>query len=243
MLEIVKDLTKLNEFCSAITPQDMEKALDTANSIKELLLSDENLIALSAPQVGVNFRLFCIKFANGDVRTFINPMFKKQEGIHLSRESSPTIPNKEFLKLRNDTVELAFQTPVGKIELNAFEGAVSEVIQQMMDSIDGIPLNVMALEVLPEWEEASEEERQELIDYWVESLKQDKDRLQKEIEEDPEMKEVNDAIRFMVGVQKGEIQFEEDKPATLNREQRRTLAKLTHTPFSEINKMVKNKKK
>ena len=183
------------------------------------------MVALSAPQIGVDSRLFCIKFSGGDIRTFINPMIKGSKGMHLSREKCISIPDKEFIVPRNDEVEVIYQTPVAKIEENIMKDAVGEVFQQMVQLLDGILLSDIGLEVIEGWDEASEEEREEVIKAYLDGLKITNKGLQKDIEEHKDTKELSDAIEFMKGVELGTIETYQEQPH-LNREQRRQLERL-----------------
>ena len=226
MKKIVTDLKKLSNVCDLTVLQDEAKLNKTIADIKDILFKNKDLVALAAPQIGVNAQLFCIKFANNDIRTFINPMMKKQTGLHLSRETSPSIPDKEFIKTRFDEVEVAYQTPTGIIELNLFKGAVGEVFQQMYDLVFGITPDMFGLEVVEGWDDASEEERQEVIDLWLNSLKEESVKAKEAVENDPKSKQINDAIEFMIGVDNGTIETLKTTPK-LNHDQRRLLNKLT----------------
>lgn len=225
MKEIITDLEKLSNACDLTVLQDEAKLNETIADIKDILFENKDLVALAAPQIGVNAQLFCIKFANNDIRTFINPMMKKQTGLHLSRESSPSIPNKEFIKTRFDEVEVAYQTPTGVIELNLFKGAVGEVFQQMYDLVFGITPDMFGLEVIDGWDDASEEERQEVIDYWLKSLEEETVKAKEAVDNDPKSKQISDAIDFMIGVDNGTIETQ-SQTIKLNHNQRRLLNKL-----------------
>lgn len=194
--KIITDLSKLERADEAVLA-DEEKINQTIKWLKDLLYYHKDLVALSAPQIGVNMRLFCIKFADGDIRTFANPLIVKSKQLRLSRESSISIPDKEFIIPRYDEIEVVYQTPTGKIEQNLFKDAVSIIFQQMVQFLDGITLETLGLELVDDWDNYPEDERQQVIDMYLESLKERNKILQKEIQEDPELKQVNDAINFM----------------------------------------------
>jgi len=223
--KIITDLEKLSTRASETILQDEENLNQTIKWIKDILYADDNLVALAAPQIGVDSRLFCIKFSGGDIRTFINPMIKGKKGMHLSREKCISIPGKEFIIPRYDEIEVIYQTPTAKIEENVMKEAVGEVFQQMMHLLDGVLLSDLGLEVIEGWDEASEEEREEVIKVYLDGLKAANEGLKKEIEENKDTKALNDAIEFMKGVELGTVETYEEKPQ-LNREQRRQLEKL-----------------
>lgn len=241
MKRIVTDLNKLNDRVDEAILQDEAKVTETIENIKEILYKKKDIVALSAPQIGVKARIFCIKFANGDIRTFINPfMTAHTKNLHLSRETSASIPDKEFIVPRIDEVQAVYQTPVGKIENNLFTGVVAEIFQQMVQSLDGIMLSDIGLEVLEGFDEADEETKNKIIDMYLDSLKSTETSLNEEIKNNDSLKAVSDAIDFMTSVAEGKTILEQPKQEIqhLNRVARKSLAKLTKTPFKEINKKL-----
>lgn len=193
---IKTDLSKLERSDEAILA-DEDNINKTIKWLKDNLYANKELVALAAPQIGVNMRLFCIKFADGDIRTFANPLIVKTKDLHLSRETNISFPDKEFIVPRYNEIEVVYQTPVGKIEQNLFKDAVSDIFQQMVQLLDGVTLDTIGLELVPDWDTYPEEERQQVIDMYLTSLKERNQSLQKEIEETPELKQINDAIDFM----------------------------------------------
>lgn len=188
-------------------------------NLKDTMYHNPNVVALAAPQIGSKERIFCIRFANGDIRAFINPMIIKREGMHLSRESSASIKDKEFIVPRNDIIHAAYQIPTGASEVNKFEGAPGEVFQQMVDLLDGVTIDDFGLEVIEGFDEASEEERVEVINAYLEALKSKEEFIKKDIESNEELKKRNDAIEFMTKVALGDVKLEkitEDEAKEMN---------------------------
>lgn len=210
VLKILTDKSKLSDRCDEISVFAEEKRVTKiVNELKDTLVNNPNLVALSAPQLGYKFRIFCIKFANKEIKSFVNPMITKSEGIHLCRENNPSIPGKDYIMPRNDKIIVTFQTPTGKIEENIFEGVVAEVIQQQVNMLDGILLSDFGLEVLPEFDKASKEEQDEVINWWLDNLKKENDNLAKEIDSDADLFKVKKAIEFMTKVSSGEVKIEQ----------------------------------
>ena len=210
VLKIVDDLNKLTkENFNINIYQEEKRVVKMVNDLKDTLISYSNVEALSAPQIGYHYRLFCLKFADNSLKAFINPMITKREGLHLSRESNASIPGKEFIVPRNNKIIMTFQTPTGKIEENIFEGVVAEVIQQQVNLLDNIFLSDFGLEVIPEFDKASDEEKQEVIDWWLKELKSKNEELNKEIEADENLLQTKKAIEFMTKVATGEVKVEQ----------------------------------
>ena len=234
MKRIIKDLTKLNERVDEAVLSDEEKLNEDIQAIKEVLFKHKDYVCLAAPQIGIKSRIFCIKFANGDIRTFINPMITHSEGIHLSRESNLSIPDKEFIIPRNNDIQATYQTPVGKIESNLFQGAVSEIFQQMVNVLDGIMISDIGLEILEGWDEAPQEDRDQIIDMYLNSLKLTSEDLKKEIDENPDLKEIDSAINFMTSVAEGKTKLERIKTPE-EKQQEKVLENILKTNIKKEN--------
>jgi hypothetical protein len=89
-------------------------------------------------------------------------------------------------------------------------GLAANVFQHELDHLDGLTLADIGLEIDEAFDNATEEERNEVINSYLESLDLKQKNLDKEIDEDPELKQTKDAIEFMEKVQKGEIEVELD---------------------------------
>lgn len=221
---IITDFSKLKDRAVEINIKDnAELVSKTLINLKDTVLKN-NLVGLSAPQIGKNLRIVAMNF-DGDVRLFINPMITKCEGLHTSIEVDPSLPNREFIVARYDRVLVTYQTPIGIPETNKFEGVASEVIQHLIQTLDCIYLDDLGLEIFEDFKQASKEEQDEVISLYMNHLKSQRDEVYKDIESNEELNKTNKAIEFMTKVQTGEI--EQEKPTMkMNREQRRTMTKL-----------------
>lgn len=170
-------------------------------------IEKENIVALSANAIGYDKRIFCIKF-DEEIKTFINPVIVKAEGLQLSREKCTSIPGKEFIVPRNTNLNVIYQRPMGKAESRQFLGVAAFIFQHELQHLDGVLLSDFALEIDEDWDNATDEEREEVIKYYLDSLDIKAKELDKEIQEDPELKKVSDAIDFMTSVYKGETKLE-----------------------------------
>lgn len=181
--------------------------------LKDVLRTNDNLIALSAPQIGYPYRIFCVKFSDEEIRGFVNPLiYKYSSESHLSRETQiGHNSNVEYIVPRFNEIEMSFQTPIGNLQSNMFTEAVGEVIQQMDDLLNGVMLEDYGLEVIEGFDEASQEEKEEIIKMYLEHLQEQDKALQKEIDEDAEHAKINEAIEFMEQAKLGtiEVKFEE----------------------------------
>lgn len=209
----VKDILTIddNELKLSDRATEINYAVDN-KLIREIVSSLKHTIeknditALSAPAIGYEYRIFCIKF-NEEIKTFINPIIMDAKGLQLSREKCTSIPNKEFIIPRNNDLTVAYQRPTGKIETRQIVGLAALVFQHEMQHLDGILLSDLGLEIDSQWDKATEDERAEVLKEFLDSLDLYSSELEKEIQTDPELKQMSDAIDFMASVQTGKTKL------------------------------------
>ena len=208
MKEIITDYAVLSNRCDEI---DIRKEGREAQEIvRELkaVVREKNLTGLSACQIGYDKRILVINF-NGDIRSFINPIITDAQGLDLSRETCSSIPDKTFIRIRNNTISVAYQTPLGKIESRKLFGLAATVFQHHLDHLDGLLLSDVALEIDEAFDNATDEEKGEIINLYLDSLDIKRKELKEEITQDENLKQMSDAIDFIEQVQKGQVQFED----------------------------------
>lgn len=202
MIEIIKDLDKLGQRADEVDlKKDNKLVRDTIISMKDII-KEKNLIYLTAPQIDVPIRVFVINF-NGNLRSFVNPVISETKGFELSREKCNSL-DEEYIRPRANNITVMYQTPLGKIESRQMLGQAAIIFQHAVDHLDGLTLKDVGLEITEEFDKASDDEKVELINMYLESLDLKRKDLEKEIEENPELKQVSDAINFIESVQKGE---------------------------------------
>lgn len=206
-MDIIFDLEKLSERSDEVDVRKQNTEVrDIIIKLKDTI-REKNLSSLSAPQLGYNKRIFVINF-NGDLRTFINPVITSINGFELSKETCSSIPDKKFIRPRHNDVTAMYQTPLGKIESKQFLGAAARVFQHCVDHLDGLLLCDIGLEIEEDFENASEEEKMQVINLYLDSLDIKRKDVDKQIQEDNDLKQLSDGIKFMEKLQKGEIQVE-----------------------------------
>lgn len=207
-MDIITDVEKLSIRADEVdVRKDNKEVREITVSLKNAV-REHNLLSLSAPQIGIDKRIFVINF-NGDIRTFINPMITNVKGFELSRETCSSIPDKTFIRPRHNDIQVMYQTPLGKIESKQFMGAAARVFQHCIDHLDGLLLSDIGLEIDEMFDNATEEERTAVINMYLDSLDIRQKEVDKEIQEDKELKQIVDGIDFMEKVKKGEVQIEQ----------------------------------
>lgn len=208
-----KPILNLNELNSLGRAQEINREKDgkllreiTAN-IKKTMRKN-GLTSLSAPGIGYNKRVFCIDFSDQEIKTFINPVITNAEGLQLAKEICSSIPGKEYIRPRNTTVDIIYETPTGKIKTNRFSDVAAFVIQHEIDHLECVTLEDIGLEIEPDFEEATQDERNEIINMYLDSLDLRQKDLDTEIESDDELKVVSERLKFTEALAKGEITFD-----------------------------------
>lgn len=228
--EIVTELEQLSERCNEVdVKKENESVRETVVELKQTLRAHKDGVGLAAPQIGKKQRIFVINF-NGDIRAFINPIITQTKGMAINREGCLSLPGKQFLIPRFNQIEVMYQTPIGKSECRKLFGLAAYVFQHELDHLDGLTIADTGLEIGEDFDNATEEEKAEVISMYLESLDLKRKDLEKEIQEDPELKQTSDAIDFMTKVQKGEVQVEFDK---VDKEQQEEIAEKIASAMKE----------
>lgn len=171
------------------------------------VMREKNLKSLSAPAIGYQRRIFCLDYSDLEIKTYINPVIGDAKGLELSIETCSSIPGKRFMRPRNNDITVVYQTPTGKIETRRLIGLAAIVFQHEMDHIDGLLLKDVGIEVPDDYEEWSDEDKQEFAEDYLDSLDLLRKTVQEEIDRDDDLKKIQDAEKFMTGVYKGEIEI------------------------------------
>lgn len=207
--EIVTDYDKLSERCDEVDVSKKNTEIQNiVLDLKATIRAHSDMTALSAIQIGYDKRVLVINF-NGDLRTFINPIITASQGLQLSRERCHSIPNKEFIRVRSTKVSVMYQTPLGKAESVELMGLAAIIMQHHIDHLDGLLLSDVGFEIDEEFDKASEEEQNEVIQYYLDSLDIKQKEIELAIENDEDAKRMKDAVRFIQSVNSGKTKIEE----------------------------------
>ena len=207
---IITDLAKLDE-------QGRAEEIDIKKENKEMreiitfikrTMRKNNLVSLSAPAIGYNKRIFCVDFSDKEIKTFINPLVTNLSGLELTREVCSSIPGKEFIRPRNSTIDIIYTTPQGMIKSNSFKGLAASVIQHEIDHLDGITLADIGLEIEDDFNTATDEEKFEIINMYLDSLDMTREDLIKDFQQDENLRQEYEADKFMEMLGQGKIKLE-----------------------------------
>ena len=201
---IITDAAALGEWCVEIDTRKEGKLLQEIILSLKATMRANDLVSLSAPQIGYNRRVLCMKFGKSDYRTFINPLVENNTGFQFARETCSSIPGKTFVIPRFNNVKLYFTTPLCKVESTKLSGMSAWKFQHCLDHLNGMLSSDIGLEIDEMFDNATDEERAEVLRMYAESLDVRQKDLEAEISENKELSDINNASKFIASVKTGE---------------------------------------
>lgn len=206
--DIITDYEKLSDWCVEIDVKKEGKLCQEIVLALKATMRKNNLETLTAPQIGYNRRVMCMKFGKSDYRTFINPMTENNSNITMSRETCSSIPDTRYIIPRFNKVKFFYTTPMGDVQGCNLVGRAAHLYQHCLDHLNGMIVSDVGLQIDDDFDNATEEEKQEILRMYMESLDLRQKELNKMIEEDKELSDLNDAIKFIRSVKDGETTLE-----------------------------------
>lgn len=183
-----------------------EEGLEIINKIKNVMEQDQSILALSAPQIGINKRIFCLRF-NDQIKAFINPIITKKKGLNIIIESCPSLPGKEIVIGRPEELTTVYYNETFKYEDNKLLGVAASLFDQQAQLLDGVLPNELGL--VSDIEIDGKIEEADLVDiipfYKDTFLPSRLASLQKVIDTDEEAAKDYKQLKFTEGVINGRI--------------------------------------
>jgi len=210
--DIIKDvdqLSKRSKEWDVRGNQDLSTSI--VQDLEDTIEAHEDLLYLCANEIGYRERAIDMKFTD-DTYIFMNPAFKKVDKLVLSRELD-RLNGKEYLVPRYNEIELNYQDCLGSIKAAKMTDSGAIVICQAMDTIDGIFASDYGLEIIPEFDQATQEEQQEVIDEWLKSFNESYKKLDSELsnDENKKVKDAWNAAKFIEAVNTGKVELDRDE--------------------------------
>jgi peptide deformylase len=250
MIEIIKDLEKLTSAAAPLqflTEQGTMKdeGLDIIGKLKEVMEADKTILALTAPQIGIDSRIFCIRF-NDQIKTFINPIVTKKGKYEIKPESFVSMPGKEILITRPEELTIVYYTEEFKYEENKLLGAAARLFDQACQLLDGVTPAELGLvsdvETDGSLADLSDEEIAQVTDIYKQFIKTKSAALQKEIEEDPELEKAYKQLKFTEKVITGEALVIADEEETGRHKAAKGLATRSLVNAANVEKQINKAK-
>jgi peptide deformylase len=195
-----------------------EEGEEIISKIKEVMNQNTELIALSAPQIGINKRIFCLRF-NDQIKTFINPIITKKKGLNIVIETCASMPGKEIVIGRPEEITVVYYNDEFKYEDNKLVGVASSMFDQQAQILDGIlPSELGLVSDIEEDGKIEESDLAEIIPFYKDTFLPSKlEGLRQAIDSDEETSKAFNQLKFTEGVINGRIAVVEPEEETARR--------------------------
>ena len=181
-----------------------EEGTEIINQIKEVMENDPELLALAAPQIGINKRIFCLRF-NDQIKTFINPIITKKKGLNIVIETCASMPGKEIVIGRPEEITVVYYNDEFKYEDNKLMGVAASIFDQQAQVLDGVlPSELGLVSDIEEDGKIEDADLVEIIPFYKDTFLPTRlASLNKSISADEEAKKYFNQLKFTEGVING----------------------------------------
>ena len=197
----LKKLQKPAEPLQFRTEKGIEKEECEAiiKQLKDTLEADKNLVAIAAPQIGIEKRVLCMRFKDA-IKTFINPIVTKKLQYVIQPEIFSSMPGKEILITRPEDITVVYYTDEFKYEENKLLGIAARVFDQSYQLLEGVTPDMLGLVSDIEedgtlWD-LNDKEMKQIIEIYKQYIETKTKTLEAEIEADPELKSKYKELQF-----------------------------------------------
>ena len=210
-----KIITDLTELLSAAKPimliaedgsLNKEEIINVINEIKEVLNSSNDLTVLAAPQIGIDARIVCIKFADG-IKAFVNPVVTKKKNYMIKPETCASMPGKEILITRPEEITIVYHNEELKYEENKLIGLAARLMDQAYQFLDGvIPSELGLVSDIEEdgpLSELTEDEFKQVVEIYKKFVRSKIATIEKNIADDPDLVAEYRQLKFSESVING----------------------------------------
>ncbi len=212
-MNIITDIELLKHTCEKTinNEEDAEARQNSFKEIKEQMLevlnSQENLLGLAAPQIGINKRVIALKF-DDKIKFYIDPVVTKKDNYTIIPESCSSLPGKEILILRPAEIKVVYTTDEFKYEDNKMLDNAAFLFDQLYNLLDGVTPDEFGLVSDPSTcgslKDLSEEDFKELIEVYKTFIKTKTETFNSSISEDAELQNSYKQLQFAEKVLNGE---------------------------------------
>jgi peptide deformylase len=223
MEPIIIDIEKLMQPAEPLTfltesGAKTEEGTEIITKIKEVMEQNANLLALSAPQIGINKRIFCLRF-NDQIKTFINPIITKKKGLNIIIETCASMPGKEIVIGRPEEITVVYYNEDFNYEDNKLLGVAASLFDQQAQILDGVLPNELGLvSDIEDDGKIEEADLTEIIPFYKDTFLPSKlASLNSAIETDEEAAKAFRHLKFTEGVINGRIAVIEPEQETNKR--------------------------
>lgn len=205
-----------------------EEGDEIIKKIKEVMENNPELLALAAPQIGINKRIFCLRF-NDQIKTFINPIITKKKGLAIVIETCASMPGKEIVIGRPEEVTVVYYNDAFKYEDNKLIGAAASMFDQQAQILDGVlPSELGLVSDIEEDGKIEDSDLAEIIPFYKDTFLPTRlASLNESISADEEAKKYFNQLKFTEGVINGRNAVIEPESETAKRAKAKKAANKT----------------
>lgn len=221
MIEIISDLELLAKPAKPLEfltdkGADSTEGNEIMQKLSEAMESYPEALTIAAPQIGIDSRIFCIRF-NNEIKTFIDPIIIKKANYKIAPETCMSMPGKEILISRPEEITVVYYTSEYKYEENKLLGAAARLFDQQCQLLDGVMPTELGLvsDVAEDGSLAdlSENEINELVEFYKQYVQVKLSNIKAAIESDEEAAKKYKELSFTEKVIDGTIQVITDDVA------------------------------
>lgn len=210
VLAIRNDEERLSTRCDEINVVENQQSVRRIiKDLKDTIKANKDLVALAAPQLGYNARIFCIRFADEDIRAFINPMITKVEGKCLMIENMPGLDT-DYMVQRSQRVMAGYQFVTGNYNELSLKHPLAALFEKMIDIIDGtlfFKYKMMGLPIDKDYYKAPIEQKEELHKWYFDTFLPARLKALEDVaEKDEDIKKLQTQIKYFKSVIEGETE-------------------------------------
>lgn len=193
--------------------------------IKEVMEANPDLLALSAPQIGISKRIFCLRFSD-QIKTFINPIITKKKGLNIVIETCASMPGKEIVIGRPEEVTVVYYNDNFGYEDNKLMGVSASLFDQQAQILDGVlPSELGLMSDIEEDGKIEEADLAEIIPFYKDTFLPSKlNSLNSIINSDEDTAKAFNQLKFTEGVINGRIAVVESDEDAAKRSQAKKAA-------------------
>ena len=211
------------EIASQIDVKKQEETLELiADRLKNALEQEKDFIYATANQVGYPYQVYALR-TNAGIEVWANPLMARDDSKMILVYDKEFGLKNNFLTPRWPKIDVvAYSVDKKLVCQREYTNEAAVVMQHIMNNLNGISIKDIGLEMTPEFLTASEEDRKEVVDYYLGSLEKLLNTLEEDIMGDSELGAKYQAFKFVKAKAAGDIKHEKIP----NRKTRRLVDKL-----------------
>ena len=220
---IITDTEKLAQPAEPLTfleetGANTKEGIEIISKIKTTMEDNSEILALSAPQIGINKRIFCLRF-NDQIKTFINPIITKKKGLSINIETCASMPGKEIVIGRPEEITVVYYNEDFKYEDNKLLGVAASLFDQQAQILDGVlPTELGLVSDIEIDGKIEEDDLVEIIPFYKDTFLPSRlASINTSIEADEEATKAFKQLKFTEGVINGRIAVIEPEEETKKR--------------------------